>query len=132
MAEYDVLHFDYTKIKNHDAMVQRLKKYQAAFSRAMERDSFLNQLNTEESGRLFAVFFECHIVAAQARGEISLAVDPDTREASVLIVTEIVSLSNTSAMLFSAAIAEAKQFVIDAVVEENVPKSLILLVYQLS
>ena len=120
MKDYNILEADYNKAlcKTHEEALKKVGESNALLKDCLQSDPFLNQLE-ESRGFDFLVFaLNCNIVAAQVRGEISIALDPEERMSDVVIVSELLELKHPVSALFAKAISDSCYFSAEPV-EEN-------------
>ena len=120
MEEYNILETDYNKTlcKTKEAALEKAKENSALLTECLESDPFLNRLEESRRGDFFAFAFNCNMIAAQVRGEFSVALDPDSGASSVVIVSERLTLNHPVSALFAKAISDSDYFSAEPV-EEN-------------
>ena len=123
MKEYNILETDYNKTlcKTKEAALEKAKENSVLLQECMEKDSFLSQLEESRRDDFLAFAFNCNMIAAQVRGEISVALDPDSGASSIVIVSERFILSHPVSALFAKAISYSEYFSAEPV-EENSSK----------
>ena len=99
MKDYNILETDYNKAlcKTSEEALEKAGENNAILRDCLRSDPFLNQLEESRGFDFLAFANNCNMVAAQVRGEISIALDPEKKMSDVVIVSELLELSPPSA-----------------------------------
>ena len=120
MKEYNILETDYNKTlcKTREEALEKAGENTALLKDRLQSDPFLSQLEESRGFDFLAFAINCNMVAAQVRGEISVAIDPDAKMSDVVIVSELLELRHPVSALFAKAISDSHYFSAEPV-EEN-------------
>ena len=132
MAEYNILELDYQTNTplSHDELLLLVKKGFLDFQNCFKADPVLMQMNFDQKDRFSAFFFGCNLVAAHSHATLSVAIDGDTGEASVVLIADRLLLNEFLLKPFSLSLQNAKRFAIEPV-EEHGYQQMVYLVFDL-
>ena len=120
MKDYNILETDYNKelCKTSEEALEKVGENFVLLKDCLRSDPFLNQLEESRGFDFLAFAINCNMVAAQVRGELSVALDPEKRMSDVVIVSELLELRPPVSEFFAKAISDSHYFSAEPV-EEN-------------
>ncbi|MBE6628053.1 MAG: hypothetical protein E7629_03915 [Ruminococcaceae bacterium] len=134
MEEYNILEFDYSsedfkKMDRGDLILFANRKTDS-LKNLFDQDPVLRKLNQDQQNQFFDFVSRLHTCAARARGEFSLAIHPDTMEASIMIISKNMEMRRPLNSTFAAS-ADICHYVFIEPIEENGLKLLFYFRYHL-
>ena len=127
MDWYNILEVDYKnplfedQEKDQEKLFLQELKNVDTLKALLETDTILKALTEEQKKAFFELATCCNTLAARTNGEISIAIHPKNKEASVVIVTERLLTMNILKYYFETAVQRSFQFAAEPV-EEKGPK----------
>ena len=123
MKEYSFFESDYKDhiFENQSSLIGHVDKNILDLRTRTQKDPFLSQLTEAQKETLISFIADCNFIAANAKGEISISIHPDTSDADAVIIVKEIHLHFPMNKLFSNLNTVCDRFHAEPI-DENDPR----------
>lgn len=113
MKTYSILELDYSTQQTKEEITRYAEEHFPVLHELLKSDPILSQLTQNQKNTFLAFVTSCHAIAMHSHTEISVALHPDTNEASAVILAKEIELKHPMSALLATAISLSNFFAIE-------------------